>query len=290
MHPRSQLRFLLAGITAAMLACAQPSEGRVAYLAHDGGYWQVWVMDANGARATQITDSNYEKTRVSWFPDGRDVLVNSLDGRLFRVDTDSGSEVEIPIPLTGTTDAVVSPRGDRIAFSVSTADAIDDNEIWTILPDGSSLEKFTTMNWLQHEPQWGSEANWIYFLSGKGDDAHDIWRVSTATKGTEQLTAGALYHFDLAVGSDGSLAFSSNRSGNYEIWIQRESEDARPVSPHPALDGRPSWNRAANALIFHSSRSGALQLWRWDEPESEARQLTRHDGGARAPAWWHGSS
>lgn len=261
-------------------------EGRVAYLALTQGYWQVWVMAPDGSNPSQITRSASDKTRCSWFPDGRHLLVNALDGRLYRVDAESGEEIRLPMPLEGILDAVVSPDGSRIAFSLSTTGSADGNDIWIVKIDGTDLRKLTAMPRLQHAPAWDADGAAIYFLSGAGGQDQDIWRTSMDSRSQAQLTAGALYHFDLAVAPDGKLAFSSNRTGNYEIFTQGDGEPPVQWTRDPALDGGPAWGPGGRDLIFHSMRSGSLNLWRMREGE-EPYLLTNHPAGARAAAWWH---
>ena len=79
---------------------ASPSEsGRIAYLSPAGPYWQVWLMNPDGSAAKQLTRSPYEKAHLSWFPDGKSLLVNALDGHLYRVDAETGAEQPIALAL-----------------------------------------------------------------------------------------------------------------------------------------------------------------------------------------------
>jgi Tol biopolymer transport system component len=262
---------------------------RIAFLAHSGDYWQVWVMDPDGGGQHQVTRSSSEKTRISWFPDGEALLVNTLDGRLLRVNAMSGAETPIQVDPPGALDAVLSADGSQIAFSLSTASSIDANEIWTVATAGGQARRRTNRPWLQHDPQWSPDSRFIYFLSGRGDDSHDIWRLELASGSVEQLTVASLYHFEVAVGPRGALAFSSNRAGHYDLWLQRPPEPARALTDDAALDGGPSWSGDGSALAFHSTRSGTLQIWRADAlAQSPPRftQLTHHAEGARGPAWW----
>jgi TolB protein len=68
-----------------------------------------------------------------------------------------------------------------------------------------------------------------------------------------------------APGSPGApwLAFSSLRSGNYEIWRARaDGSCLAQVTDDPGMDLDPSWSRSA--LAFASDRRGALGLWLHD--------------------------
>lgn len=281
---------------------ASPGEGRLCYLAHAGDYWQVFTMEPDGEGPRQLTRSPSDKTRCSWFPDGERILVDASEGRLSVADATSGDETPlhlelgtqvIPRPLKGLVDAVVSPDGTRIAFSVSLPTDRDQNRIWVAEADGRGARKLTRDGGLQHEPAWSADGRFLYFLAGEGGQNHDIHRLEIATGSREQITSGQLYHFDVAVSPRGDLAFSSNRSGNYEIWVLRKGEDEPfRVTDDPGADARPAWSRAGDALVFESTRGGRQNLWRVGVAEKGAAgepvRLTDHPVGARAPAWWHG--
>jgi TolB protein len=279
-------------VTAAVLivligagASAEPNVGRIAYLGLTGGIWQVWHAAADGSDSRPVTRSSYDKTRCSWFPDGEHLLVNGIGGELVKVAIATGAESPIELSIRGTTDAVLSPDGQSIAFSVSTAGSIDDHDIWVARADGTNPKRMASMPYLQHEPAWSLDGRWIYFLSGDGTQAHDVWRIDVHGSKAEQLTVGSLYHFELAPGPEGRLAYSSNRSGNYEIYVQNGTAEAKPVAEHPALDGHPSWSPDGAALVFHSLRSGKLGLWRAGVAGNNATQLPVGGEAARAPVW-----
>ncbi len=257
----------------------------IAYIAYNDGYWQAWTMTTDGRNHRQITRTPYDKSRISWYPDGRYLLVNNSQGGLAKVDIETGHEIPIRVSLAGVNDGMVSPDGEWIAVSFRLADGIDNNDIWIVKSDGTGLRRLTNMKGLQHEPSWGPDGNWIYFLSGTGGQTHDIWRVSPSSKKAEQLTVGQLYHFDVAVSPDGDLAFSSNRTGNYEIWVKRGKENARALTNHPALDARPTWSPDGRTVVFESTREGAPNIWKMALQNGSPVKLTKHRDGARAPVW-----
>jgi len=265
--------------------CLAAEQGQIAYLAVTKGYWEVWTAKPDGSAARQVTRSATDKSRVSWFPDGKTLLVSRNDGVVLRVDA-GGVETRIPLEQYPVVDAALSPDGQQLAFSFSTA--IDGNDLWLARIDGGAAQKLATMNSLQHEPAWSADGQSLYFLSGDGGQAHDIWKLSLASRNTEQLTVGNLYHFDVAPCAEGALVFSSNRSGNYELYRQRADGTVEQLTDDPALDAKPTCAPDGAALIFESSRGGVTNLWRLDLATKSLRQVTRTREGARAPVWYAG--
>jgi TolB protein len=267
-------------------AIATASATPIAYLALTDGYWEAWSCEPDGTNPMQVTRFGADAARISWFPDGKRLFVDRHDGRWFEVDLASREAKELQTPLPGIVDGVLSPDGKAIAFSLSTGDSIDDNDLWLYEFASQRTRKLTQMPRLQHEPVWSPDGRYVYFLSGDGGQAHDIWRVETTSAATEQLTVNDLYHFDLAVRADGALAYSSNRSGNYELWVQGPGQAPKQLTFDPGLDARPSWDPAGTALVFESTRSGEAALYRitLDDGNIALLPLGR---AARLPVFFH---
>lgn len=262
----------------------------IAYIAYSDGFWQLWTMDDNGKNQKQITSIKYDISRVSWFPDKKHILINGTQGQLAKVALSTGKTTAIELALKGSTDAVLSPNGKQIAFSVSTAEGIDTNDIWLADADGSNLQKLTRMAYLQHDPVWNLSGDTLYFLAGDGQQSHNIFKLDLKTLSVEQLTVGQLYHFDLSVNSKNELAFSSNRDGNYEIFYNNNKGKSTRLTNHPALDARPAWSPTMKKIVFESTRAGSPNLWVLDLKSQQLTQLTSYPRGARSPVWFQNTA
>lgn len=276
---------LLLGMIMMVAGCRSDSAGSIAFLAVSDGYWEVWITEGDGSEPRRLSEFRADVSRISWFPDGRAMFVNLHDGRMFRLDVESDEATVIQAPMQGILDAVVSPDGKRAAFSLSTADSIDNNDIWMFDIATGALDKLTSMARLQHEPTWSRDGGHVYFLSGQGGQTHDIWRVDIKTRATEQLTVNALYHFDLAARSDDVLAYSGNKTGDYDLWLRYPDGKTEQLTQDAELDARPSWSADGKALAFESTREGSVDIWRYELESRAIKRMTQMPEGARHPVW-----
>jgi TolB protein len=262
-----------------------PVETPIAFLAQADGHWQVWQIPAPDAAPVRLGTLPADVARLSWFPDGQSLLVNLQDGRWFKLDARSGKAEAIQAPTAGIVDAVISPDGKQIAYSVSMASSSDRNDLWLLDLASNTTQKITAMPGLQHEPAWSADGKALYFLSGQGGPTHDIWQVDLASRATTQLTVNDLFHFDVAVKGDGVIVYSSNRGGHYDLWLQRKGGEPERITDDAALDARPSWSADGQRLIFESTREGASDLWTYDLSSKAFTRITQMPGGARMPVW-----
>lgn len=258
----------------------------LAYLAVENGYWQVWTAELDGSRALLLTRSPYDKIKISWFADGNRLLVSGTAGELVSVAIDSGQETKIPLPVTQGSDATVSPDAKSIAFSAVNAGSSDTNDLWVAAADGSEAHRIMTLPALQHEPVWSRDGASLYFLSGSGGQSHDIYKVKIDGQSLEQLTAGHLYHFDIAVAADGTLAFSTNRSGNYDLLLRDRDGQERVLVATSDLESEPAWDTGDRKLVFTRVSGGVANLWSVSRMGRVTAPITQHPLGARGAAIW----
>lgn len=132
--------------------------------------------------------------------------------------------------------------------------------------------------------------------------SRDIYRIAPDGSGLENLTdgeaGGAGAAADDWIGSlspDGRLLlFSSNRSGNWDIYIQDlERDTIDRLTDDPADDHDPAWSAASGRILFHSNRGDTdgnsdNDVWRIYSMQANGDdvQLMTNDGrGTWAGAW-----
>jgi TolB protein len=171
---------------------------------------------------------------------------------------------------------------------VNTLGGVDSNDLWVVAAKGGRAKKITDQPYLQHFPTWG-KGDEILYLSGRGGQSHDIWRVRADGAGARLVLGDHLYNFEPAISAAGDIAFSSNREDNYEIWLlPAGAGEPRRLTHDPAYDGQPVFSPDGRRIAFTSLRGGSSRIWIHDLASGEETPLPI-EGPARMPSWFAGA-
>jgi Tol biopolymer transport system component len=144
-----------------------PSGDRILFAKAGQGkkaWYSLWTMDLQGGQLTQLTaGSEWGAIQGKWSPDAEKIVFASSKGVSGKVYTVEGGALG---------------RKDVKKLIMHT----QDNNIWVMNADGSSLTQLTTHEEDDYQPRWTRD-NQIYFTSLR-DGEHRIWRV------VPQLTDG----------------------------------------------------------------------------------------------------
>jgi len=265
---------------------ATAREGKIAFLGATESYWQVFVVNADDFGLLHVTSSPVDKAHLSWSFDSRKLLFNTNRGELFIIDTETTKEKVLKIGVTGMTDAVWSPDGKSILFSLSIANSIDANDIWEVEISSGKRKRLTNMKHMQHDPAWSYDEKKVIFVSGAGGQDHNLFVIEPTTGATQQLTAGQRYHFEPACSINDEIAFSSNRTDDYEIWVcDFEGKKFSQITYSPGMDGQPTWSPDGKEIAFVSSRGGYPAIWVINRDGSNAHQVSPDGMRCRGPVW-----
>ena len=198
-----------------------PDGTKLLYVAESGGNAEIYVASADGSKRRRLTRSPGADYNPAWSPDGESIAFASNRGGLFKIYVMSadGSGTRLLAPRRssggGSYTPAWSPDGTRIAFSSSAATP-NNAEIYVVRTDGKQLRRLT-------------------FTKGDvdmlGDDSWPAWS------------------------PDGKrIAFSSNRTGDGEIWIMNANGTGqRRVGGLPKRDDwAPSFAPDGAQIAFHS--------------------------------------
>ncbi len=79
-----------------------------------------------------------------------------------------------------------------------------------------------------------------------------------------QITRGPGWEGEPTISPDGGLiAYSSNASGNADIWmVDIRGGEALSLTEHPGTDRSPAWYPDSSSLAFVSDRNGEVSIWK----------------------------
>jgi len=187
-----------------------PDGTRIAFVSdRDGGFPEVYVMNADGSGVTRITANVFVDGNPSWSPDGTRVAVERCcpngSSEILSIDVATHAEVNLTNSASSMDfDPSWSPDGLRIAF-VAFAVGEGNIDIWAMNADGSGLQRLTTDPAPDLSPDWQPLP--ICTISGTaGSDlgllGTDLNDVICAHGGDDAVSAG-LGH-DLVYGGKGN--------------------------------------------------------------------------------------
>ena len=129
----------------------------------------------------------------------------------------------------------------------------------------------------------------------KGRRVANLWRIRIPKPGDELATWASAEQitFDNALiefvdlSPDGrNLLFSSDRTGNQDIWkMAVVGGELEQLTTNPTPDWNPMLSPDGEQIVFYSYRSGNRDIWVMPMGGGAARQLTNFEGPDIFPSW-----
>ncbi|HEX8205812.1 MAG TPA: DPP IV N-terminal domain-containing protein [Solirubrobacteraceae bacterium] len=205
----------------------------------------IWIMDADGSDAEQLTDtSGLNERRPTFSPDGtRIVYSDNTDYDLHVMDAD-GSDQDTITP-DGFTDAYGpdwSPDGTRIVFTGTNGDESDG--LFTVAPDGTDVQPVADPEGGSYGSSWSPDGQQIAFYGcnpdcrlylSDADGSGDALPISDAAEGL----------FGPAWSPDGTLIAALD--GDSDIVLLDEDGDVTPIVEDDQNRGGLRWQTLPHA-------------------------------------------
>ena len=171
-------------------------------------------------RLTKLTHSAGDDRDPVWSPDDRRIAFESnRDGNwnIYVMDTDGSNPTNLTHSAGDDRDPVWSPDGQRIAFESNR----DGNwDIYVMDTDGSNPTNLTHSAADDKDPVWSPDGQRTAFESTSSDSGWEIYVMEVDGANPTNLTRQADDDWGPVWSPDGQrIAFSSNRDGDYEIYI-----------------------------------------------------------------------
>jgi len=177
--------------------------------------------------------------------------------------------------------------GQQLIFSINLG---GDYSLWTLDASGGAPERVPANGWKLMRPTYAPRARRLVYENWSYDT--NIWRVPATPTASDAPAAPLITSTSIdmnpSYSPDGRhLAFTSMRSGDFEIWIG-EADGARPVQVttlHAAYIGVPHWAPDNRHLVVDANLNGQSDVYIINIETKIARQLTDHPYNDLASGW-----
>jgi TolB protein len=224
-----------------------------------------------------------------------DAINGGADVTQILISPTSGGE---PIPITDGLTAAWNPSWSqdnaRLYFISNQGGAMD---LWQqrVSSEGrprGAPERLTTGIGMR-SAAFSPDGAKLAYSRGPRQAADTVWRVPILNdrpatwKDAEQLISDAAFIQFLDLSPDKKLlAFSSDRSGNQDLWIQPlDGSDPIQLTTEPTPDWAPRFSPDGKGIVFYAYRSGNRDVWVMPVEGGPSRQLTFDPTEDEVPTW-----
>jgi Tol biopolymer transport system component len=251
-----------------------------------GGNRAVWLLDLDSGKERQVSQppTGANDLEASFSFDGRLIAFaryESSRAALWTVRPDGTGARVLLEDAHANRGPAFTPGGETILFYSNRAGRWN---IWAVSASGGRLRPITSGAGPDYLPVVSRRGQVLYSNWGHQTDLY-LARVGEPDAAHERLTFNTSENYGGRISPDGkTLAYYSDRTGNYEIWLH-DLQDGREraATDGPADNLMPDWSPDGRALVFFSNRGGVVQIWTTKlEGAAAARLLTPQD--LRTPA------
>ncbi len=215
----------------------------------NGATYELWTMPYPGGTAQLLTTSPVPITSFSWKPDSRTIVYGGgviSKGDLWQIGVTGDHKPRIA-PF------VLEGASDQI----------------TIAPSNARMA-YVLQN---------LDANILRLPLDRTSDAH--------SPQPETLFSSIREELDPAYSPDGkSIAFISNRSGQWNLWTGNvDGSGLREFPAQPLLPIHPAWSHDGSEIAFDEVASGSGEVWLVNAKGGNLRRLVAPPGELWLPSW-----
>ena len=237
-----------------------PTSGTVVFVSGRSGGAQLFLMDVASRKTTRISKGEKSYLYPRWSPDGRQIAaiyganenhdIVVLDG-VQAMPAAASAVASVPATISAAANNVVerllttwqhddlspswSPDGKRLAF-YSNYNLEGDPKIWSLVviaADGSTptqgeqliaqVVAYNVIPDISSGPAWFPDSKRIAYVRNDKQDYSPIYVIDVDTRKSARLETGTSINHDLAVSSDGILAFRAQVDQWDQIFLVKLS-------------------------------------------------------------------
>jgi Tol biopolymer transport system component len=264
---------------------------------------QILVIPPIGGQQRIVSEGEYEGP-LAWSPDNRWIVASSpiTSGGplgLVAVDVATGEQHRLTKPPHGNcadVDPAVAPDGASIVFN---RDLGSTSELYRLRlkPDftsDSEPEPLTAHHRWTGMPAFTANGKAVVYSSGIKDDIASLWVLPLTSGGQPKLlfrSDSSCYQPALSRHRN-RLAFSVGRIFRVDTWRLDITPDFKPSGPPVRLissthtDYNAQYSPDGKRIVFHSTRSGASEIWASDADGSNIVRLTNFSAPITGSPRW----
>lgn len=265
-----------------------PFDSRIAFTStREGGFKEIWIANANGTSAEQVTRNRTINLSPSWSPNGEDLLFTSYrDGRprLYEVNLESLSLRRVLGGQGLVVGGTFSPDGATIA--VSREESRGNSEIVLVSPRGELVRVLTRDRSIDVSPSWSPDGRKLAFCSSR-DGTPQIYVADLDSGRIERITRKGSYNTSPAWSPRGDrIAFTGRVSGRFQVFVKELATGVLHQVTNAAGDSTDAtWAPDGRYLAFSTTRSGRGEIWLSDWQGRAPRRLIATRGDDSSPSW-----
>ena len=213
-----------------------PDGSEIAFASNREGTFDIYVVPTAGGPPTRLTHHEDDALHPTFSPDGRRIAYCRLNSRterweIWMVDRENGRETLLHYGMFPEWNP--DPARPSIVFQQARARGARYYGVWTIdLIDGEAsapTEIASAANYACMHPTWSPDGTRIAFiavpeqeLGGERPGLADVWIIGVDGRERRQLTLGGSFNMQPAWSRDGTIYFTSDRSGTDNVWALRD--------------------------------------------------------------------
>ncbi len=278
-------------VTPTPLVAEQPTiteveNGLIAFDSDRDGNDEIYVIEADGSNARNLTNHDADDHGPAWSPDGSQIAFTSKrDGNweVYVMSADGTNVRRLTDELGDDSDPAWSPDGGQIVF-VSERDG--NSDIYVMNADGSSPRNLTKHPETDAMPAWSPDGTRILFTSNR-DGNPDIYVMNADGSNPHRLTNSADHDGNPDWSPDSSkIAFERLEGINSEIYVMNaDGSSPRNLTNLADDDGFPAWSPDGQYIVFVSRRDGRPEIYTMRADGSFVQRLTNNIAWDMDPDW-----
>ena len=250
----------------------------------------VIVSDIDGSNekelAKRVLFNSFEKSGVSWSPDGKTIAVSARERKdfdkpmkLLAIDVASGETKELPgrgWNWVGHTTWLKDGSGLAVvAYDVASPNLTD--EAWFVsYPEGESRQVTAGLSGINGIGVTDDAAVLIAAKSNRFTKRSyiDLEEPSEETVFSKSVSEEALMSLGAVWRSDNQLVYSRTQNQNADIWtMDIESDSQKQLTNNKAADFDPVVSPDGKKIYFRSNRTGKQTIWKMDPDGANQKEI-----------------